>query len=121
MIRQIATVGVYVENQASAEKFWTDKIGFEVKSKKDMGNGYFWLEVGPIGAETALVVFPKQLMPAYGELKPSIVMKCDDIEGVCAGLKKRGVAFKDELAHLGWGKFASFLDEDGNEFGLRDY
>jgi hypothetical protein len=32
-----------------------------------------------------------------------------------------GVAFKDELAELGWGKFASFLDEDGNEFGLRGY
>jgi lactoylglutathione lyase len=77
--------------------------------------------MGPIDAQTALVVFPKQLMPTYGELKPSIVMKCDDIEGVCAGLKKRGVAFKDELAQLGWGKFASFLDEDGNEFGLRDY
>jgi lactoylglutathione lyase len=121
MIRQIATVGVYVENQAAAEKFWTDKIGFEVKSKKDMGNGFFWLEVGPKGAQTALVLFPRQLMPTYGELKPSIVMKCDEIEDVCAGLKKQGVAFKDELANLGWGKFASFLDEDGNEFGLRDY
>lgn len=121
MIKHIATVGVYVEDQPAAEKFWTDKIGFVIKNKKEMGNGLYWLEVAPEGAETALVIFPKQLMPNFGELKPSIVMTCDDIEAVCANLKQRGVAFKDELADLGWGKFASFLDEDGNEFGLRGY
>jgi lactoylglutathione lyase len=121
MINNIATVGVYVDDQPAAEKFWTAKVGFEVKNKKDMGNGLYWLEVAPKGAETALVLFPKKLMPNYAELKPSIVFTCKDIESVCKELKNQGVAFKDELTDLPWGKFASFLDEDGNEFGLRGY
>lgn len=121
MINNIATVGVYVDDQSAAEKFWTGKIGFEVRSKREMGHGLYWLEVAPKHAQTALVIFPKRLMPNYQELKPSIVFTCDGIEAVCAYLKEQGVAFKDELAELGWGKFASFLDEDGNEFGLRGY
>jgi catechol 2,3-dioxygenase-like lactoylglutathione lyase family enzyme len=31
MITQIATVSIYVEDQQLSLKFWTDKIGFEVK------------------------------------------------------------------------------------------
>lgn len=34
MIKQLATVGIYVEDQSAAEKFWTEKLGFEVKNKK---------------------------------------------------------------------------------------
>lgn len=121
MKMHIATVGIYVEDQTAAEKFWTEKLDFEVKNKKDMGNGLYWLEVAPKDAQTALVLFPKKLMPNYAELKPSIVFTTDDIEARCATLKQRGVEFKDELANLGWGKFASFLDPDGNEFGLREW
>jgi lactoylglutathione lyase len=121
MISHLATVGVYVEDQPAAEKFWLEKLDFEVKNKKEMGNGLYWLEVGPKDAQTALVLFPKKLMPNYAELKPSIVFTTADIDAACATLKKRGVAFKDELANLGWGKFASFLDPDGNEFGLRGW
>jgi lactoylglutathione lyase len=121
MIKHIATVGVYVENQPAAEKFWLEKLDFEVKNKKEMGNGLYWLEVGPKDAQTALVLFPRSLMPNYTELKPSIVFNTTDIDNTCATLKQRGVQFKDELANLGWGKFASFLDLDGNEFGLRGW
>ena len=121
MVKHIATVGVYVEDQPAAEKFWIEKLDFEVKNKKEMGNGLHWLEVAPPGAHTALVLFPKALMPNYAELKPSIVFATSDIETLCSTLKQRGVAFKDELANLGWGKFASFLDPDGNEFGLREW
>lgn len=66
-----------------------------------MGNSLYWLEVAPPRAQTALVLFPKKLMPNYAELKPSIVFNTTDIEGTCAMLKQRGVAFKDELANLG--------------------
>jgi lactoylglutathione lyase len=120
MIR-IATVGVYVDDQQKAEVFWTAKAGFGVRNRKDMGNGFFWLEVAPKDAETALVLYPKKLMTNYAELKPSIVFTCNDIDGYCAMLKQNGVFFNQELSAMPWGKFASFLDEDGNEFGLRGY
>ena len=119
MITKIGTVGVYVEDQEKALKFWTEKVGFVEKDRKDMGNGKIWLEVAPPNAESALVLYPKGLMPDFAELKPSIVFMCDDIDAFCAGLKQKGVRFEKELMNLGWGKFASFLDEDGNKYGLK--
>lgn len=119
MITKIGTVGVYVEDQAKALQFWTGKIGFVEKDRKDMGNGNFWLEVAPRGAESALVLYPKGLLPDAAELKPSIVFMCKDIEAFCAELKGKGVKFEKELMSLPWGKFASFLDEDGNKYGLK--
>ena len=53
------------------------------------------------------------------EQKPSVVFKCDDIDAACAALGKKGVKFAKEFTENPWGKFASFLDPDGNEFGLR--
>jgi lactoylglutathione lyase len=119
MITKIGTVGVYVEDQEKALKFWTEKVGFVEKDRKDMGNGSFWLEVAPPNAESALVLYPKGLMPDFPELKPSIVFMCEDIDAFCSGLKQKGVRFEKELMSLGWGKFASFLDEDGNKYGLK--
>jgi lactoylglutathione lyase len=119
MITKIGTVGVYVDNQDRAEKFWTEKIGFEVRLKKDMGNGTTWFEVAPQGAESCLVVYPKSLMTNWEELKPSIVFIAENIDEFCAALKKKGVAFGIELQEMPWGKFATFKDDDGNEFGLK--
>lgn len=119
MIKNIATVGVYVDDQKKALQFWTDKIGFELRKNIDMGNGMTWMEVGPRGADSCLVLYPKKLMTNFAELKPSIVFVCENIERFCADLKANGVAFSKDLAELAWGKFASFQDEDGNEFGLR--
>jgi lactoylglutathione lyase len=121
MIAKIATVAVYVDDQHKALKFWTEKIGFEVRDKKDMGNGMFWLEVAPKEAESCLVIYPKKLMPNFNELKPSIVFACHNIDLFCKELKEKGVIFSKEPANLPWGKFATFLDEDGNEFGLREW
>jgi lactoylglutathione lyase len=47
MIKQIATVAVYVEDQEKALKFWTEKVGFEVYRNDPMGPGGNWIEVGP--------------------------------------------------------------------------
>ena len=59
MIKKNATAAVYVDNQDIALDFWIQKMGFEVRADIDMGNGYRWLEVAPKGAESCLVVYPK--------------------------------------------------------------
>lgn len=116
---KIGTVSIYVEDQKKALGFWTEKLGFQQRNNFDMGNGMTWMEVAPVGAESCLVIYPRQLMTDYEERKPSIVFTCDDIDGFCDVLKQKGVQFSKELSEMGWGKFASFLDEDGNEFGLK--
>lgn len=119
MITKIGTVAIYVEDQNKALTFWTEKVGFELRNNFDMGEGMTWMEVAPANAESCLVIYPRQLMTAYAERKPSIVFICDNIDKFCSTLKGNGVKFSKELSEMQWGKFASFLDEDGNEFGLK--
>ncbi|RFU69490.1 VOC family protein [Bacillus sp. V59.32b] len=119
MITKIATAAVYVEDQQKAKAFWTEKVGFDVFVEKQMGPGSFWLEVGPKGAETALVVYPKSMMTNWAELKPSIVFLTDDIKKTYQTMKNNGVVFEGELNEMQWGTFATFKDEDGNSFLLK--
>ncbi len=119
MIKQIATVGVYVEDQQAAVSFWTEKVGFEVRRNQPMGPEASWIEVGPKGAQTCLVIYPKKLMPNWAELKPSIVFECDDIHGTYEQMKANGVTFLEELKTMQWGTYARFADLDGNEFLLK--
>ncbi len=119
MIKKIATAAVYVNGQDEALKFWTQKMGFEKRDEKDMGNGFRWPEVAPRGAESCLVLYPKQLMNNWQKLKPSIVFFCENIDNFYKQLKEKGVKFKDEPKQMPWGKFAIFTDTDGNEFILK--
>jgi predicted enzyme related to lactoylglutathione lyase len=119
MITHIGTVAVYVADQAEALRFWTDQVGFELKSERPMTESIRWLEVGPPGAETALVLYPKAIMDDWAARKPSVVFVVDDIEQTCDRLARNGVTFSQGLVEMAWGKFAAFVDTEGNEFGLR--
>lgn len=119
MIRQIATVAVYVDDQQAAKKFWTEKVGFEVVAEFPMGPSAFWLEVAPKGAQTRLVLYPKSMMKNWNELKASIVFECDNVMEEYEKLKANGVEFKGEPQKMQWGTYVQFKDEDGNEFLLK--
>jgi lactoylglutathione lyase len=119
MISKISTVGIYVDSQEKAKEFWVNKVGFEVKAEYAMGPRATWLEVGPKGAETALVVYPKSMMKNWKELKPSIVFVCEDIATVYQELSGKGVEFPMDPKEMQFGIFAQFSDEDGNTYGLR--
>jgi len=118
MIRHVATVAVYVADQDESLRFWTEQVGFELRAERSMGNAR-WLEVAPPGAASALVLYPKAMMPDWETRRPSVVFAVDDIEATCSRLAGSGVSFAKPLAEMPWGEFASFVDPEGNEFGLR--
>jgi len=118
MIGPVKTVGVYVEDQQKALEFYTSKLGFEVHRTLPMGSDAQWIEVGPAGAQTCLVLYPKSLMANWSELKPSIVFHCRDVEATCLRLASNGVEVTMNPTPMAWGTFAKFRDPDGNEFGL---
>ena len=120
MISRIATQAVYVEDQTAAVQFWVEKVGFELRVELDMGPNAKWIEVGPAGAESNLVIYPKTMMKDWSERKPSIVFECDDIHGTFRDMAARGVEFSQEPTEMPWGPFAIFNDEDGNWYGLRE-
>jgi lactoylglutathione lyase len=119
MIKKIATVGVYVTDQARAREFWTKKVGFELRRETPMGPAGSWLEVAPPGAESCLVIYPWAMADNAAELKPSIVFDCDDCAAAYEQMKARGVKFLDAPQSMPWGTFVKFVDEDSNEFLLK--
>ena len=58
MIRRMSHTSVFVLDQDRAKKFYTEKLGFEVKTDAKMGD-FRWLTVGPKGQSDLEVV----LMP----------------------------------------------------------
>ena len=117
MIRKIATTAVYVEDQWKAVEFWTKQVGFEVHREEGDGN---WIEVGPPGAESCLVIYPRSMMQDWAERKPSIVFECENIQKTFEDMRNRGVHFMQEPKAMLWGPFAIFLDSEGNPHGLRE-
>jgi lactoylglutathione lyase len=119
MIRKIATAAVYVEDQQQALRFWTEQVGFTVHRERPMGPEARWIEVGPAGAESCLVLYPRAMMEDWAERKPSIVFECDDVGKSYEEMRGRGVEFTQPPQALPWGPFAVFIDPEGTWFGLR--
>ena len=118
MITHIKTVAIYVEDQKESQEFYTKALGFEIKRSDAMTETANWIELASPDAQTHLVLYPKALMPAWKEHKPSLVFQCDDIVDTHRELVDKGVVFKENPRRMKWGTFAIFLDPDGNEFVL---
>ena len=82
MINAISKVTLYVNNQEEAKAFWTEKVGFEVRSEEQMGPDMKWIEVGPAqGDTTVFVLYDKKMMEGpepKGQCGPSL---CHDEYG----------------------------------------
>ncbi|MFQ5934108.1 MAG: VOC family protein [Dehalococcoidia bacterium] len=120
MITNVRTAAVYVSDQEAALRFYTEKLGFEVRRTESMGRHGSWLEVAPPGAQSRLVIYPRAMMEDWEQRKPSIVFGCDDIEKTYSELAERDVKFTQTPTKMRWGTFAIFADPDGNEFVLSE-
>jgi lactoylglutathione lyase len=119
MIAAIATAAIYVDDQTRSLEFWTERVGFSVHRSLSMGPNAAWIEVGPVGAQSCLVLYPRAMMSDAAERKPSIVFTCENIEQTYQEMTARGIVFTQPPQSMGWGMFAIFNDLDGNWYGLR--
>src|ERR671921_331129 len=102
MIKTIGGTIVYVSNQNKAVEFYTQKLGFEVKSDMQFGNNLRWIEVAPKESNSTL-----SLVEPNREL-----LKTDE------EIKDKGVNLT-KPERQDWGGTMSILkDQDGNSFGL---
>jgi len=115
MIKQVKFLGVCVRDQDRALQFYTEKLGFKVKTDQPMGTQR-WIELEIPGAETGIVLFtPEGQEGRIGSFVNTSLL-CDDIDATYEELKRRGVEFSSPPAEQPWGKFAIFKDTDGNSF-----
>lgn len=119
MIQKIATTALYVESQEEAVNFWVSKVGFTIHTEKQMGPDAKWIELGPEGAATCLVIYPKAMMDDWAERKPSLVFECENIQETYEAMLGRGVKFTQEPKQMPWAWFAAFNDNEGHWHGLR--
>ncbi|MFL0269094.1 VOC family protein [Candidatus Clostridium radicumherbarum] len=124
MINKIGKITLYVNNQAEAKKFWTEKLNFVVKFEQPMGPNMTWLEVGPSESEfTTFILYEKNTMLAQNPLAnvshPSIILSTTDIEGAYNEMKSNSVEV-DKMMNMPYGKMFSFKDQDGNDYLLRE-
>ena len=115
-ISKLGTVVIPVSDQDRATAFYVETLGFEKRADVPFGNGYHWVEVGPVGAETTIAIVPPPPGKPTGNVETGIGLNTDDIDAVHADLKARGVDVDDEISRMGdpvpplfW-----FRDPDGN-------
>ena len=130
MITQISHVNVYVLDQDRALDFYTNTLGFELRTDATM-DGFRWLTVGPKGQpDTAFLLAypaPPMFAPDDAEAVRQLVAKgafgggvleTDDCRATFEELKGKGVTFLQEPADRPYGVEALFRDDSGNWFSL---
>lgn len=118
MIQQIHSVHIYVANQTVAVRYYKDVFGFEVRRWEPLGPAGSWIEMGPKGSKTSLVLYPRDAMPDADSRRGMVMFDCDDIKATHEELVSKGVVFAQEPTPIGWAYMALFDDPDGNTFAL---
>lgn len=120
MLKNLGSITIFVNDQAQALDFYTEKIGLEVRRDDNFGP-IRWIEVGVPGSLTSIVLFPRR-NPLYQEDLmrefTGIQFVTEDIQATYEELSSRGVPFSQPPTPLPFGTTAVFTDEDKNQFSL---
>ena len=118
MIKGIKFVGISVSNQDRSLRFYTEKLGFRIKTDQPFNDKQRWIELSIPGAQTGIVLFtPDGHENRIGTFS-SISLWTDDLEGTYNELLAKGVEFAGPPAKQDWGTFVILKDPDGNQFVL---
>jgi uncharacterized glyoxalase superfamily protein PhnB len=130
----IANTQLWVHDQDEALAFYTQKLGFEVRSDvtlAELGN-FRWLSVGPAGQEDVAIV----LMPIPGPpvmdaetaeqvkvlmakgFAGTVFLATDDCRASYEELSARGVEFVEPPEDRPYGIDSGFRDPSGNHLRL---
>lgn len=133
MLHHISHTTLYVKDQNETLRFYTEKLGFELR--EDITAGEFrWLSVGLAGQpDLNIVLFPlkadayfisEEDLKAITQLAESgklggLVVRCDDIHKTYEEFKTKGVEFISPPTEQPWGIDAVFKDNNGHVFSLQ--
>jgi catechol 2,3-dioxygenase-like lactoylglutathione lyase family enzyme len=124
---RIGLTGIFVDDQDKAEQFYTEILGFRVKTSAPYGPTERWLSVvspeEPDGVELVLHRTDepaRAFRQASREVgRPVISLRTDDCRRDAERLKARGVVFVKEPARMDYGGMdAVFDDTCGNLINL---
>ncbi|MBA3746103.1 MAG: VOC family protein [Solirubrobacterales bacterium] len=130
---KIASTQLWVHDQDEALAFYTDKLGWEVRTDvtmPEMGD-FRWLTVGPAGSDISIVLMaimgPPMLGAQTGDqvrelmgkgLAGTVFLTTENCQASYEELKARGVEFTEEPEERPYGIDSGFRDPSGNSFRL---
>ena len=130
MIKKLNHVNVFVLDQDRAKQFYTETLGFEVRSDSVL-DGFRWLTVGPKDQPDLAILLAYPAPPMFSQedaetvralvAKGSLgggVFQTDDCRQTFEELSAKGVTFLQEPADRPYGVEALFRDDSGNWFSL---
>ena len=100
-ISKVGTVVIPVADQDTMIEFYVDALGFEKRADVPFGNGYRWVEVAPVGAETTIALAPPPEGVPAGNTQTGIGLQTTEIDALHADLKERGVDVDAEVSRQG--------------------
>ncbi|WP_210468206.1 VOC family protein [Sporosarcina sp. 6E9] len=124
MISKVGQIMLYVNNQDKAIKFWTEIIGFSVKSEEDNGQGMKWIEIAPSNeAETALILHNKaliaQMQPELYLGTPSLIFFTENLDEFHTHLTNQNITV-GEIMSLPSVRVFNFADYEENYFAIME-
>ncbi|HEY0072193.1 MAG TPA: VOC family protein [Chloroflexia bacterium] len=115
-LQHISVVSVYVSDQDRAIDFFVNKLGFELVSDEQFGEGQRWVQVkSPEGQTSITISKASEFGMTLGNFA-GLVFYSDDVRGTVADLKSKGVEITEEANEQMWGVQAQFKDPDGNTY-----
>lgn len=124
MITSVGTVSVFVSDQDRAKGFYTDVLGFELRTDAPLYAGATarWVAVAPAGAKTEVILYlPDENWEHYQQTvgkSQALTFEVSDIAALHEDLKAKGVTFLKEPDVQPWGTFATIQDSEGNSLIL---
>lgn len=123
MITKIGQVMLYVDDQEKALDFWTEKVGFELRSTQDNGQ-MKWYEIAPSNeAQTTIVLHNKKLIaemsPELNLATPSLLFYSEQFDALFTSLTKKNVTV-GPVVDMPTGRVFNFADEENNYFAVAE-
>lgn len=130
---KIACAQVWVHDQEVALKYWTEKVGMEVREDVSLPELNFrWLTVGPPGQNDVSIVLmavpgepimdeptKKQVLDLTAKgFAGTVFLTTEDCQASYERLKARGVEFTEEPHQMPYGIDCGFRDPSGNSVRL---
>jgi catechol 2,3-dioxygenase-like lactoylglutathione lyase family enzyme len=130
MLKQLTNVSVWVHDQDEALRFYTEKLGMELREDvtvPEMGN-FRWVTVGVPGQDVGIALMAVPGAPVFDpetqEQLKALVAKgaagglffsTDNCQATYEELKDRGVEFQQPPTEQPYGIDAGFRDPSGNQ------
>jgi len=124
LINKFSKIMVHVLNHDQAVHFWTEKMGFQVLSEEDNGQGMRWIEIAPSeDSATSIVLHDKTLIaelePEMNLGTPSLMFFTENAEQLYKDLANKQVKV-GEIVELPTGKVFNFSDDEENYFAVSE-